>query len=83
MAGGLRHLCCNCVGAGWEELGDTSCVETVFCKTHCGTQTSPTGTDDECIVFMVDDVVFLRNSWNEAVWTGGEERRRVTSATLC
>lgn len=40
--------------ARWEQLSDTSCLVASLCQTESGTKTRTAGTDDDCIVFMID-----------------------------
>ena len=54
-------LCSHGVRSGREELRYTSGVEASFGETEGCSQTSSTGADDNGIVFMIDDGIFLRN----------------------
>jgi hypothetical protein len=47
----------------WEELGDTGCVETGLGKTEGGAQTGATGSDNDCVVLMVDDGILVADEW--------------------
>lgn len=49
----------NSVGSGWEQLGDTSDLEALLNQTEGGSKTGTTGTDDNTVVFVVNDVVVL------------------------
>ena len=42
-----------------EQFGDTSGFETCFSQPKSGTKPSTTSTDDDTVVFMIDDVVVL------------------------
>lgn len=44
----------------WEQLSNTRCVKSFFCKTECGTETGSTGSNDDGIVCMVDNWVCAR-----------------------
>jgi len=47
------------VRSGREKLGDTGGVEASLSETEGGSQTSTTGTDNESIVFVVNDRVLV------------------------
>lgn len=47
------------VRSGWEKLGDTGSVETSLCQTESSSQTSTTGSDNDSIIFVVDDWVLV------------------------
>lgn len=55
------YLGSNGVWSGREELCNTGSVETSFSKTESSTKTSTTSTDDNSIVFVVNDGVFAGN----------------------
>ena len=52
-------LSSDSVGSGGEQLGDTSSVETGLSQTEGGSQTSTTSTNDQGIVFVVNDGVLV------------------------
>jgi len=47
------------VRSGWEKLGDTSSVETSLCKTEGSSQTSTSSSNNDSIIFVVDDWVLV------------------------
>jgi hypothetical protein len=51
------------VRSGREQLGDTGSVEASLSKTEGGSQTGTAGTDNEGIVFVVDDGVLVAEEW--------------------
>jgi hypothetical protein len=51
----------DCVRPSGEKLGYTGCVETSFSETKRGAETSSSSTDNNGIVFVVDDGVFARD----------------------
>lgn len=57
-----RSLCLrsHCVGASWEQLRDARCLEAMLCETHGSTEPSTTGTDDERVVRVVNNLVIAR-----------------------
>jgi len=48
------------VRTSWEQLGDTSSLETFLDETKSGSKTSTTGTNYYCIISMVNNGVFIR-----------------------
>jgi len=48
----------NSVGTSREQLGNTGSVQASFSKTKGSTKTSTTSTNNDGIVFMIDDGVF-------------------------
>jgi len=47
------------VRTSWEQLGDTSSLETFLDETKSGSKTSTTGTNYDCIVSVVNNGVFI------------------------
>jgi hypothetical protein len=57
--------------SGGEQLGNTGSVEASLGETEGGSQTSATGTDDESIVFVVNDGVLVAEEWRSLLCAKG------------
>ena len=64
-------LSSDSVGSGGEQLGDTSSVETSLSQTEGGSQTSTTSTNDQGIVFVVNDGVLVAEEWRSLLCAKG------------
>lgn len=53
----------DCVTSCGEKLGNTGSVETSLCETESGSQTGATSTNDNRIVLVVNDWVFVGEEW--------------------
>lgn len=56
-------LCCNSVTSCGEELSYASSIEASLSKSECCTEPRTTGTNDDCIVFVVYDRILVASDW--------------------
>lgn len=55
----IPYLSSDSVRSGWEQLGDTGSIESGLGETEGGAQTGAAGTDDDGVVGVIDDGVFI------------------------
>ncbi|RUS13984.1 hypothetical protein BC937DRAFT_94515 [Endogone sp. FLAS-F59071] len=75
----IPHLSSDSVRPGREQLGDTGSVESGLGKTKGGAQTGAAGTDDDGVVGVIDDGVFV----GDRALGSRKKKKKKKCAILC